>query len=111
MQVYGMELRQRVMDDYVQHKDDKKVTMKVLAKKWKVSVEWIKKLLRQQRETGSYAPIVAKVGRKQKLAAHTDELKKIIKDNSDATLVEIQEKLSVKVSLPTIHRALRQLRI
>ena len=52
METYSMDLRERVVRAY----DEELGTQQELARVFKVSVPWIKKLLRQRRQIGSLAP-------------------------------------------------------
>lgn len=111
METYGMELRQRVMDDYMMPRSGKKMTQKALAEKWQVSLPWVKKILKQWRQTGSLEPIKAKYGPRPKLEPHRELLKQIVAETPDATLAEIQEKLPVRVSIQTVANELRKLKL
>lgn len=70
MKAYPLELRERVWEDYEENRKRQgkdKLTLAGLATKWKVSVEWIKKIRKQFLQTGSLAPIKPKTGPKIKL--------------------------------------------
>jgi transposase len=73
-------------------------------------------MLRQQRETGSVAPLEHGGGRRPALADKEHcILGQKVKEQPDISLAELQEHLAAKagltVSVPTIHRHLRALRL
>lgn len=105
MKAYGVELRQRVLDDC-----DHGMTEAVAVIKWKVSRQWIQKIKKQRRETGSIEPKIPKTGPKPKLAEHRGLLKQIVEETPDATLEEIREQLPVHVSIQTVHVELKKLK-
>ena len=114
MKSYPLELRERVWEDYEENKKRQgkdKMTLVALAAKWKVSVDWVKKIRKQFLQTGSLEPIKPKTGPKPKLEPHRDRLWQIVKDDPDVTLVEIQEQLPVDVCLQTIFNELNKLKI
>lgn len=114
MKAFPIELRQRVMDDYEDNKNREKkhrLTIEKLAEKWKVSVDWVKKIRKQFKNTGSLAPITPKTGPKPKLEPHRELLNKIVTETPDATLEEIQKLLPINVSLPTIANELIKLKL
>ncbi len=106
MKAYGVELRQRVLDDC-----DNGMTEAAAVKKWKVSRQWIQKIKKQRRETGSIEPKIPKTGPKAKLAEHRGLLKQIVTKTPDATLEEIREQLPVLVSIQTVHVELKKLKL
>ncbi|MGL6197114.1 MAG: hypothetical protein ACRC2T_20070 [Thermoguttaceae bacterium] len=114
MKAFPIELRQRVMDDYEDNKNREKkhkLTIEKLAVKWKVSADWIKKIRKQFKKTGSLEPITPKTGPKPKLEPHRELLNKIVTKKPDATLEEIQKLLPINVSLPTIASELIKLKL
>lgn len=65
-----------------------------MAELFGVSGEWIKKLLRQRRETSSVAPIAYKPGPKPKLTeAQRERLCEMAAREPDLTLEELRRKL------------------
>ena len=104
MQAYSMDLRVRVMADV-----DQGMSTKLVAEKYRVSADWVRKLKRFRRETGDFGPRKQRVSRTTKLDQHLDELQQLVAKKPDATLKELREALGVSVGLSTIWRALRRL--
>jgi transposase len=108
MNTYPIELRHRV----VKAVDNKIGTNKEIAEMFSVSVSWISKLLRRRNQTGSIEPLPRTQGRKPVFTGvDFERLNSFVRDNSDATLEEIQEHFAAKVdcSLVTIHNTLKRL--
>lgn len=106
MKAYGVELRQRVLNDC-----DSGMTESAAAEKWQVSVKWIQKIKKQRRETGCIKPKIPKTGPKPKLAPHRELLQKIVVETPDATLEEIRDRLPVEVCIVTVFNELRKLKL
>lgn len=110
MKAYSLDLRERVVRAY----EEGKGSIKQIAAMFNVGETFVKKMLRQKRETGSVNPLPHGGGNKSKLGNKEDRLlQKEIKLQSDVSLSELQEHLLLKanldVSLTTIHRALERL--
>ncbi len=108
MKAYSLDLRQRVVAAYEQGKG----SLAEVAEQFNVGQTFLKKMLRQKRETGSVAPLAHGGGRQPSLSEKEHRLlRKKVKEQPDISLAELQEHLSAKtsvtVSLPTIHRSLR----
>ncbi len=101
MKPYSMDLRTRVLADY-----DLGLTMQAISEKYRISTKFIRDLRQLREETGSLTPRHSKTGPKPKLADHTEQLAKLIQEQPDATLEELQQRLPVPVGLTTIWRAL-----
>ena len=104
MQAYSMDLRVRVMADV-----DAGLGTTETAKKYRVSPDWVRKLKRFRRQTGSFAPRQQRVSHATKLDEQLPRLQQLVEERPDATLREIREALGVSVALGTIWRALRRL--
>jgi transposase len=104
MQAYSMDLRVRVMADV-----DGGLGTKATAAKYRVSADWVRKLKRFRRLTGSFAPRVQRVSHATKLDDKLADLQQLVEQRPDATLRELRDALGVPVSLGTIWRALRRL--
>ena len=106
MNAYSMDLRQRV----VAACDQGEGTRGEIARRFRVSVPWVYKLLRRRRDTGS---IAAKPhGGGQPSAFDTDaaeRLRRAVADCPDATLEELREAVGVDCSVSAVHRALEKL--
>jgi putative transposase len=106
MSAYSMDLRERVIGAY----DQEQGTQAELADRFKVSVPWIKKLLRFRRETGSIAARPHGGGREPKFSGEKlDQLKAMVEQDPDATLQELLERSGVNGSIMAVHRALERL--
>ena len=105
MRAYSLDLRERVLADC-----DAGQTNDEVARKYRVSAAWIRRLKQRRRETGSVAPRVRR--RPQpRWTAHAERLQELVQEAPDATLYELRESLGVAVSLPTLCRALQRLRL
>jgi transposase len=107
MKAYSLDLRQRVVAAYEQGKG----SLAEVAEQFNVGQTFVKKMLRQKRETGSVAPLAHGGGRQPSLSEKEHHLlRRKVKEQPDASLAELQERLAteagVTVSLPTIHRSL-----
>lgn len=103
---YPIELRERVLRAY----DGGCGSIREVAELFGVSGVWIKKLLRQRRETGSIAPIEYRSGPKPKLSeAQRERLCELAAREPDLTLEELRRKLRLRCSVVTVWRALRDL--
>lgn len=105
MRAYSMDLRVRVLADC-----DSGLSNDEVARKYRVSAAWIRRLKQRRRETGTIEPRV----RRQpppRLAAHTEELRSLVEQRPDATLEELRQALGVQTSLPSLCRALQRLRL
>jgi transposase len=108
MKAYPIELRQRVL----QSVDNGLGTREEIARVFRVSTFWIRKLLRQRNQTGDIAPLPSNPGRKPAfIGTDLERLNHFVKENSDLTLEEIKEHFSGKVdcSIVAVHNALKRL--
>lgn len=106
MQAYSMDLRVRVMADV-----DAGLGIKATAEKYRVSTDWVRKLKRFRRQTGSFAPRQQRVSHTTKLDHHLDQLQQLVQERPDATLRELRDALGLSVAIGTIWRALKRLRL
>lgn len=101
-----MDLRQRVVDAW----DQKTGTQPQIAKRFKVSLGWVKKLLHLRRKTGSIAPKKHAGGRRAKFVGeHLEHLRELVAQKPDATLEELLELSGVSASIMAVARALQRL--
>jgi transposase len=112
MLAYSLDLRKRVVSAY----EIGEVTIAEIARRFSVGETFVKKMLRQQRETDSLERLPHRAGAKKRLStADRRWLAKQIKETPDLTLQELQEKLFLErnkqVSLSTICRELKELRL
>ena len=112
MQAYSLDLRERVVAAYEKGEH----SLAEIAQRFSVGQTFLKKMLRQKRETDSLERLPQRAGAKKLLSeSQRDWLAKQVKDNPDLTLVELQEALlqtkQVAVSVPTLCRELKALRL
>ncbi len=110
MRAYSLDLRERVVANY--EKGEQSIAE--IAERFSVGQTFLKKMLRQKRETGSLERLPTRAGAKKILSdQHRRFLAMQIKKNPDATLVELQESLQaqkkVRVSQTTVSRELEKL--
>lgn len=106
MKPYSMDLRERV----VAACDAREGTREQIAKRFGVSDRWIRKLLRQRRETGSIASLPRNPGRKRALNdRQMERLGRLIQKRPDATLKELRTSLGMTLSISALDRAVRAL--
>jgi transposase len=106
MQAYSMDLRVRVMADV-----DQGLGTKATAEKYRVSPDWVRKLKRFRRQSGSFAARQQRVSHATKLDHQLPRLEQLVQERPDATLKELREALGVQVALGTVWRALKRLQI
>lgn len=105
MRAYPVELRARVAEAV-----DGGQTWAAAAERFRVSVAFVGKLLRQRRKTGSIEPRRGWVGSRPALDERAVErLRKAVRERPDATLDELRRKARLACSRPTVFRYLRRL--
>ncbi len=112
MKAYSLDLRQKIIDTYFEGG----TSQRQLAKRFRVALSFVEKLLKQYRETGSIAPKVRIQQTPTKLnAQQLSILKQIVEANKDATLNELrshlEQKTGVLIGQTTVDRMLRQMNI
>jgi transposase len=108
MKAYSTDLRERV----VAACDAGDATREQVAARFSVSVAWIRKLMRQRRETGSIAPRPHGGGHASAFDAEADRrLREAVRADDDATLRELAEAAGVARCASAVHRALKRLGI
>jgi transposase len=108
MVAYSIDLRERVLATV----DEGKETQEQIARRFRVSSRWIRKLIAQRTATGSIAPKPNGGGRKLLIQGEAAEaLRAAIADCPDATLQELREATGFRGCLMTIWRAILRLEI
>ena len=112
MKAYSLDFRQKIIDTYFEGG----ISQRQLAKRFRVALSFVEKLLKQNRETGSIAPKVRTQQTPKKLnEQQLGVLQQIVEESSDATLDEIrsllQQKTGVGIGRSTVDRMLRHLNI
>jgi len=107
MEAYSMDLRERVLASCDAGHETKEV-----AKQFKVSPAWVRRLKQRRRELGRIEPFPRNSGRKPALdQAGLEQLKELVRQQPDATLEELRSKLTVHLSVSSLWEALRKLRL
>ncbi len=109
MRPYSNDLRQKVVDAY----QNGEGTMRALARRFSVSLDFVWRLLKRYRQTRRVDPKPHGGGQRRKLGAYeTQVLKQLVDDHPAATLSELnqllKEKTEVPVSDSTISLSLRR---
>jgi transposase len=108
MSAYSQDLRQRVIDTVERGEG----SLRQIARRFLVSLSFVTRLLRHHRETGSVEPKPHGGGRPPALGpADLERLRQLNREQPDATLEELRQRLGVACSLMAISRALRKLKI
>jgi len=103
MPTISLDLRQRIVSSY----DQGAGTRADLAKRYRVSLGLVAKLLHQRRRTGDIAPRHRFSGRKPKLiGTHRRQLRALLRKQPDLTLRELHAALGVACTLQAIHYVL-----
>jgi transposase len=106
MRAYSLDLRVRVFADY-----DAGSTFAQLARKYSVSAEWVRQVVRRRERTGEVAARPPIPKRAPFRLTHEAELRRAVADAPDLTLAALRERLGVTVSLATLHNALVALKL
>src|SRR5215218_7880075 len=104
MRAYSMDLRARVWADC-----QAGMTTSAVAEKYSVSASWVRRLKQRQKATGSLAPRPPSPGRPVTLAPHDARLRDLVRDDPDATLAELRDRLGIKVSLGALCQYLQRI--
>ena len=104
MQAYSMDLRQRVITACDSGKPTKQV-----AETFGVSVAWVRRLKQHRRERGDIIP--RNGGGSRGFKFDRGRLAELVREQPDATLMELRDRLGVSVTLWAISKALRELKL
>jgi transposase len=108
MPASSQDLRQRVIDTVERGEG----SLRQIARRFLVSPSFVTRLSRHHRETGSVEPKPHRGGRPPALGpADLERLRQLNREQPDATLEELRQRLGVDCSLMAISRALRKLKI
>ena len=103
MATLSLDLRERIVSSY----DKGEGTRDEIARRFRVSLGMVKKLLQQRRKTGSIKARHHLAGRKKTIVAeHRIAIRRHLKDKPDMTLAELREALKLECTLPAIHYVL-----
>ena len=112
MQPYSLDLRQKIIETYVEGK----TSQRQIAKQFRVSDSFVRKLTKQYREAATIHPKTRIEQTPTKLNAdQLTTLKKLVEENNDATLAELrdllEQEVGVWVSVTTMFRMLQKLNL
>lgn len=108
METISLDLRERIIASY----DQGEGTRADIAKRYRVSVGMVAKLLHQRRKTGDIAPRHQYSGRKPKLLGpHRSQLRALLRKQPDLTLQELQTALGVDCTIQAIHYVLVEMEL
>jgi transposase len=93
MKAYSRDLRQKILETY----EKEKISQRELAKRFRVALSFIVKLLKQWRENKSLDPLPHGGGQTLKLSSEQIIiLGDLVKEKNDATLPELRDQLKRK---------------
>lgn len=102
----SLDLRRRIINTW--KKGDS--TRNEIAERYDVSLGMVKKLIQQDRHTGCIENLHHRAGRKPLITGELEQrLLALIREQPDATLAELQERLGNQCHRTTIYRKLRKL--
>ena len=102
----SLDLRKRILATY----DEEGGTREAVAKRFRVSLGMIKKLLSQRRHAGDIGPRHHLAGRKpQIVAVHEREMRLLLSQKPDLTLKELRKAVALDCSLQAIHVVLAKM--
>ena len=106
MRTTSLDLRERILASY----DNDEGTREAIARRFRVSLGLVKKLLQQRRHTGDIAPRHRYSGRKPTIvAAHRSQFHSLLAKKNDLTLKELRQATGLKCSLQAINVVLGKL--
>ncbi len=102
----SLDLRERIVAAY----QDREGTREEVAKRFKVSVGMVKKLLAQKSRTGDLRPRYRFCGRKARLEPeHGKSMRQLVEQQPDVTLEEIKQRLGLDCTIGAIHWVLTRM--
>jgi transposase len=108
MTPYSHDLRQRILETVLRGEG----SLRQIARRFLVSLSFVTRLLQLHRSTGSLPPRPHGGGNPAKLGPQDlERLRELVRQQPDATLEELRQRLGVSCSTMTIARALRKLRL
>lgn len=102
----SLDLRERILEAY----DLKEGTREDIAKRYRVSLGMVKKLIQQRRHTGQIAARYDRCGRKPTiLQSHCQHMRRLLAKKADLTLEQLRSEVGLSCTLPAIHYALAKM--
>jgi transposase len=106
MRTISLDLRERILSSY----DQEEASREEIARRYRVSLGLVKKLLQQRRRTGDIAPRHRFSGRKPFIVpAHRQQLRTLLGRKPDLTLKELRAAVRLNCTLPAIHYVLEKM--
>src|SRR4051794_39310659 len=106
MTPYSQDLRQRIIETVERGEG----SLRQIARRFLVSLSFVTRLLHLHRSTGSLQPRPHGGGNPAKLGPQSlERLRELVRQQPDATLEELRQRLGASCSTMTIARALRKL--
>lgn len=112
MQPYSLDLRQKIVDTYA----ESQTSQRQIAQQFRVAYSFVRKLVKQHRETGDLSPKPRTEQTPTKLSVdQLDILKSMVESHNDATLAELcdllEQRVSVRIGVATMFRMLKKLNL
>jgi transposase len=106
MRTISVDLRERILASY----DNDEGARDEIARRFRVSLGMVKKLLQQRRHTGDIAPRHRYSGRKPTIVAiHRGQLGALLNKKNDLTLKELRRRTGLQCSLQAINVVLAKM--
>jgi transposase len=106
MKALSIDLRERILSTY----DKENASREQVAKRFRVSLGMVKKLIQQRRHTGEIGTRRHLCGRKPRiLESHRSQMRDLVNKKPDITLNELREAVGLDCSLPAIHYVLEDM--
>lgn len=103
MRTLSLDLRERILTSY----DNDEGTREQIARRYRVSLGVVKKLIQQRRHTGDIRPRHYRSGRKPVIVdTHRRQLRTLLGKKPDLTLKELRQAMGLNCTLPAIHYVL-----
>jgi transposase len=107
MEAYSDKLRELVLECY-----DKGMETSVIAKRFKVSCDWVRRVKRRWLQNDIRTVIKQKHGPDRIMdEVRRQELARLVDQTPDATLDELRKQLLFPVSISTVHRTLNEMKL
>jgi len=101
MKTYSMDLRERALQD-----SDGGMSPSEVARKYRVSPAWVRRLRQRWRETGQIGPKAQRHGPTPAAVKFAAQIREAVRQAPDATLDEYRERFGLPMSRATLARAL-----
>jgi transposase len=106
MKALSIDLRERILATY----DKENATREDVARRFRVSLGMVKKLIQQRRHTENIQSRRHLCGRKPLiLENHRSQMRDLVSKKPDITLAELRDAVGLNCTLPAIHYALEQM--